>query len=87
MKHHTTPYFLYDSSEGCHLRTRSFVFLRQNERVRSTKIFNLQQSTIKNKERWIPSLQFIFFEDKYRSRMTPPPYPKASRCIKNCGVV
>ncbi len=85
MKLHTTPQFLYDTSEGRH-PGENFVFEKDKRAIGSTKILNFQQNT-KNKERWILSLQFIFFEDKYRSRMTPPPYPKASRCVKNCGVV
>ncbi|KKB96748.1 hypothetical protein SZ25_00182 [Candidatus Arcanobacter lacustris] len=84
---HTTSQFLYDTSEGRH-PGENFVFEKDKRAIGSTKILNFQQSTIKNKEKWILSLQFIFLEDKYRSRMTTPYLSQNfPRCLKNCGVV
>jgi hypothetical protein len=79
MNNHTTAHFLYDISEGRH-PGENFVFEKDKRTIGSIKIFE-------NKERWIPSLQFIFFEDKYRSRMTNPSLSQNLRYVKNCGVV
>jgi hypothetical protein len=83
MSKHNTPHFLYDTSEIRHPGEK-FCLFKTKRTIGSTKILNLQQNTIKNKERWILLLQFIFEEDKYCSRMTTPSLSKNLRFLKNC---
>jgi hypothetical protein len=83
---HTTPHFLYDTSEGRH-PGEMFCLFKTKRTIGSTKILNFQHNAIKNKERWILSLQFIFFEDKYRSRMTTPSLSQNFLLCKKFGVV
>ncbi len=80
-----TPHFLYGTSESRH-PGENFVFEKDKRAIGSTKILNLQQNPIKNKERWILSLKFIFFEDKHRSRMTTPSLSQSLHFVKKRGV-